>query len=102
MLRVKKDKLAEYEQQHTKVWPDMLDALRKTGWHNYSIFINTQEGILFGYVEVDDSLNAATDRMALEEVNKKWQDFMAPFFEQTEGAHADKSYTVLKEVFHLQ
>ena len=53
-------------------------------------------------MEVDDSLNAATDRMALEEVNKKWQDFMAPFFEQTEGAHADKSYTVLKEVFHLQ
>lgn len=102
MLRVKRDKLAEYEQRHKAVWADMLDALRKAGWHNYSIFLNTQEGILFGYVEVDDSLAAAIDRMALEEVNKRWQDYMAPFFEETAGAHADKAFVVLKEVFHLQ
>lgn len=102
MLRVKKDRLAEYEQRHKEVWLDMLEALRKTGWHNYSIFLNAQEGILFGYVEVDDSLSAAVDRMALEEVNKRWQDHMAPFFEQTEGEHADKSFIILKEVFHLQ
>ncbi len=37
MLRVKKDMLEEYERRHKEVWPDMQDALRRTGWKNYSM-----------------------------------------------------------------
>ena len=165
MLRVKKEKLEEYEQRHKEVWPDMLDALRRSVWTNYctcyshlyfccprcvvitalivcvALFLSP-EGILFGYVEIEDrffhlftlfslfftllpltspltspsfislqslffvfkkianSLEDANKRMAKEEVNKKWQDSMAPFFE-TDGQHADKSFQVLKHVFYL-
>ncbi len=31
MLKVKRDKIAEYKAQHQAVWPEMLDALRRTG-----------------------------------------------------------------------
>lgn len=48
-----------------------------------------------------NSLEEATKRMAVEEANKKWQDYMAPFFETDDGAHADKSFQVLKNVFYL-
>ncbi len=100
LLKVKPDKLEEYKERHTAVWPEMLDALRRTGWHNYSLFMR-EDGLLFGYFETPESFQAALDGMAKEEINQKWQDFMAPFFENLAGAHADQSMLELDQVFHL-
>jgi len=38
--------------------------------------------------------------MAAEEVNDRWQEFMAPYFEIPEGSHPDENMVVLTEVFH--
>jgi len=99
LLKVKQEKLEEYKKHHESVWAEMLDALRRTGWHNYSIFAR-EDGLLFGYFEAADSFKASLDGMAKEEINAKWQDFMAPYFENLSGAHADESMIELKEVFH--
>ena len=100
ILKVKPEKIEEYKKHHEAVWPDMLDALRRTGWHNYSLFMR-EDGMLFGYFETPDSLQTAQAGMAKEEVNKRWQDFMAPYFEGIGGAHADEMMAELVEVFHL-
>ena len=55
ILKVKPDRLEEYKRQHEQVWPDMLQALREAGWHNYSLFVR-DDGLLFGYFETPDSL----------------------------------------------
>ena len=44
------ERLAEYKDRHREVWPEMQDALRETGWHNYSLFLRP-DGLLIGYVE---------------------------------------------------
>jgi len=36
VLQVKPDRLEEYKRRHRAVWPEMLNALRETGWTNYS------------------------------------------------------------------
>ena len=77
----------------------MLDALRRTGWHNCSLFLR-DDGLLFGYFEAEESFQASLDGMASEEINAKWQDYLAPFFEGT-GDHADRMMVELEEVFHL-
>lgn len=100
LLQVKPDKIAEYKARHQAVWPEMLDALRRTGWHNYSLFMR-DDGLLFGYFETPSSFQTALDGMAREEINARWQDTMAPFFENLSGAHADQSMVELQEVFHL-
>lgn len=100
ILQVKPDRLNEYKTRHKAVWPEMLDALRRTGWHNYSLFLRP-DGLLFGYFETPDSFQAALDGMAKEEVNARWQESMAPFFENLAGSHADESMLELEEVFHL-
>ena len=100
VLKVKEDKIEEYKQHHEAVWPEMLDALRRNGWHNYSLFLR-DDGLLFGYFETPESFQAALDGMAAEEINARWQDFMAPYFENLEGAHADEGMLELEEVFHL-
>ncbi|MBM3189789.1 MAG: L-rhamnose mutarotase [Chloroflexi bacterium] len=98
-LRVKPDRMEEYKEAHKNVWPEMLQALRETGWHNYSIFLRG-DGLLIGYLETED-FEAAVKGMAKREVNARWQEAMAPFFEQLEGAHADEAMRSLEEVFHL-
>ena len=101
LLKVKEDKIAEYVKHHESVWPEMLDALRRTGWHNYSLFMR-DDGLLFGYFETPATFEAALDGMSKEEINKRWQEFMAPYFEGLGGAHADENMVELKEVFHLE
>jgi L-rhamnose mutarotase len=90
----------EYKQRHDEVWPEMREALQRNGWHNYSLFIRP-DGLLFGYFETPESFEAALAGMAEEEINAKWQESMASYFEDLGGAHADESMIQLEEVFHL-
>ena len=99
LLKVRADMLAEYKLRHQAVWPDMLAALSKHGWHNYSLFLR-DDGLLVGYVETPD-FAAAVAGMQHEEVNARWQTSMAPFFESLDSGAADTSLVTLSEVFHL-
>ncbi len=100
LLKVRQDKLEEYKKHHEAVWPEMLDALRRTGWHNYSLFLR-EDGLLFGYFETPDNFQTALDGMAKEEINLKWQAFMGPYFEALGDARPDETMQELTEVFHL-
>lgn len=99
LLKVRSDRLDEYIQRHEHVWPDMLEALSRTGWTNYSLFLR-EDGLLVGYVETPD-LAAALAGMAATEVNARWQAEMAPFFESLDGRRPDEAFLTLREVFHL-
>jgi L-rhamnose mutarotase len=99
VLQVKKDRLEEYKDRHRTVWPEMQDALRKTGWHNYSLFLRP-DGLLVGYLETND-FEAARAGMARLEVNTRWQNEMAGFFVQPEGLLPDQAMKPLEEVFHV-
>ena len=97
-FKVRQEGLAEYKELHKHVWQEMLDALRETGWHNYSLFMRA-DGLVFGYFETEESLSAAQAQMAAKEVNTRWQEFMAPFTDS--NARPDESFLELEEYFHL-
>jgi L-rhamnose mutarotase len=99
LLQVKPGRLEEYRRRHEAVWPDMLEALHETGWRNYSLFLR-DDGLLVGYFETPD-LRAALAGMESKEVNARWQDEMAPFFQDLEGKRPDEGFLRLPEVFHL-
>ncbi len=101
LLKVKKDMLEEYKKKHQAVWPEMREALSRTGWHNYSLFL-AEDGLLFGYFETPVSLEAAIEGMSKEEVNARWQTMMAPFFDEIGGKHADEGMLELEQVFYLE
>jgi L-rhamnose mutarotase len=100
-LQVRQDMMDEYVRRHESVWPEMLDALRETGWTNYSLFLDRTDGTLFGYFETPN-LEAALQGMAGREINEKWQKDMAPFFVALEGKRPDEGFLQLEEVFYLQ
>jgi L-rhamnose mutarotase len=99
ILKVKQGLIEEYKQHHEAVWPEMLEALRQAGWRNYSLFMR-DDGLLFGYFETPESFEAAQAKMAQTEINTRWQEFMAPYFELPDGARPDQMLIELEEVFH--
>lgn len=98
-LQVKPDRLEEYKERHAAIWPDMLRALKDTGWNNYSLFLRP-DGLLIGYVETED-FAAAQHAMAATEVNARWQSEMGEFFVELEG-RPDEAFVRIEEVFHLE
>ena len=92
-VQVRADRLEEYRERHTAVWPEMLAALSEADWRNYSLFLR-EDGLLVGYLETED-FEAAKRAMEETDVNARWQAEMAPFFA---GA---LEFERLQEVFHL-
>lgn len=98
-LQVKRDRLEEYKARHAEVWPEMREALRQAGWHNYSLFLRG-DGLLIGYVETPD-FDRALRQMAATDVNRRWQKEMAGFFDGVPGRNAHEQMAPVPEVFHL-
>ena len=98
LLRIKPQYRDEYLARHEEVWPEMLAALRETGWRNYSLFI-ADDGLIVGYLEADD-FDAAVRAIAATDVNARWQAEMAPYFELG-GRRPDNGFVLLDEYFHL-
>ncbi|HVO58229.1 MAG TPA: L-rhamnose mutarotase [Dongiaceae bacterium] len=103
VLQVRPERLEEYRQRHRAVWPEMLQALRDTGWSNYSLFLR-EDGMLVGYLETED-FERARAGMAAKDVNARWQREMAEFFvaPRMNGRELrpDEAMTPLEEVFHV-
>jgi L-rhamnose mutarotase len=75
VLEVRPGYEEEYKTRHDEIWPEMLDALRKAGIRNYSIF---RHGLtLFGYFETDD-LDRTRAILKNDPVNARWGKSMAP------------------------
>jgi L-rhamnose mutarotase len=99
-LQIRPDRIAEYRSRHAAVWPEMLAALKASGWNNYSLFLRA-DGLLIGYVETP-SLTDAQARMAITAVNARWQADMAEFFVGLGDAAPDEGFQLLDEIFHLE
>lgn len=98
LMRVEPEHLDEYITRHRNVWPEMLEALRDTGWHNYSLFAD-DSGMIVGYLETQDYATAQAE-MELTAINSAWQQSMSPLF-AAGGSFAD-SPARLPEIFNLE
>lgn len=69
----------EYEKRHNQLWDGMKDMIHEHGGKNYSIFLDRETNILFGYIEIEDE--EKWTKGADTEINRKWWDFMADIME---------------------
>jgi L-rhamnose mutarotase len=97
VMRIRAGQEEEYRRRHRAVWPEMLDALKRAGCANYSIFLRGRD--LFAYLEVPD-LDRMRRELAASEASRRWEAHMAPIMERAilpeTGFHE-----LLPEVFHL-
>ncbi len=97
-LLVRPELVPAYRERHAAVWPEMLQALAETGWHDYRIFV-ADDGTCIGTFTTRD-LDASLAGMAARDVNARWQAEMQPFFEGLD-APADQSFELIPLAFDL-
>jgi L-rhamnose mutarotase len=98
-MKVIKDKIEEYKEVHRNVWPEVCQALKRHGWHRYSLFMN-QEGVVFGYFETSTDFQMALEGFMKEEATRRWGEANGGLIERSEGEDG-KFIVELEEVFHL-
>jgi len=98
-LRIKADAIEEYEREHQRVWPELLNKLKEVGISEYSIFRRGQELVLS--LRVDD-FDKAWDELDRDPVNQRWQVFMSRLFESVPDKRDGERFAMMKEVFYLQ
>jgi len=96
-MQLNPNRAAEYEKRHNELWPEMADMLRAHGGKNYSIFLDPDTNVLYGYIEIEDE--ELWKKVADTPINRKWWDFMADIME-TNPDNSPVSHD-LKLMFHL-
>ena len=87
----------EYKKRHNQLWPEMKDIIHNHGGKNYSIFLDEETNILFGYIEIENE--ELWNQVGKTEINRKWWDFMASIMETNEdNSPVSKD---LEFMFHL-
>ena len=87
----------EYARRHNALWPEMRDMIHAYGGHNYSIYLDPETNVLYGYIEIEDEARWAAS--ADTPINRKWWDYMADIMD-TNPDNSPVS-TDLLPVFHL-
>ena len=88
---------AEYKRRHDALWPEMKEMIHEFGGKNYSIFLDRDTNILFGYIEIESEEKWA--KSADTAICRKWWDYMADIMK----VNPDNSPVSidLADVFHL-
>ena len=97
-LRIKADKIEEYDEAHRHVWPELLEELERFGITDYSIFRRGQQ--LFLYMHVPD-FDLVTEHLAASDINRRWQQKMAPLFEPVPDLQPQEIFAMMHEVFFM-
>lgn len=87
----------EYQRRHHEIWPELVGLLKENNISDYSIFLDPETNLLFGYLKIDDP--EKLDRLPAEAIMQKWWAYMKEIM----PSHEDNSpeSVTLKEVFYL-
>ena len=98
-LRVRPERIAEYEALHAAAWPGVLAAISAANIRNYSIY--RFEDRLFAYFEyVGDDFDADMAAMAADPVVQDWWKLTDAMQEPEPTRPAGSWWLSLPEVFH--
>ncbi len=100
VIKVRPEKLEEYERLHAAPWPGVLDMIKQCNIRNYSIY--HKDGYLFSYFEyTGDDFEADMARMAADPTTQKWWDLCKPCQEPLETRAEGEWWAEMDELFHL-
>lgn len=99
LIQVKEGMAAEYKRRHDEIWPELAVHYRAHGVENFSIFLEEESGMLFGYLEVRDE--ASYERIGEAEICRRWWKYMTEVLVCEKEGDSKGKEIILKEVFYL-
>jgi L-rhamnose mutarotase len=98
-LRVRAEAVEDYEREHQRVWPELIQKLKDVGVSDYSIFRRGQD--LFLTLRVNN-FDQAWDELDRDPINRRWQEFMSNLFEPVPDQQPGERFPMMKEIFYLE
>ena len=99
VIGIKPERIAEYEQVHAAVWPEVLATIHACNIRNYSIFRHGT--MLFAYFEyTGDDFDADMATMAADPKTQDWWALCKPMQEPVPGRAEGEWWATMTEVFH--
>lgn len=95
-LVIDPERSVEYDALHANPWPDMIDAIAKAGFRNYSGFRRGAQVVYYG--EYHPDMATVFGRMARFEVNDRWGKAFEGII--TKITNDDGSLITAQEVYH--
>ncbi|GIU92844.1 MAG: L-rhamnose mutarotase [Acidimicrobiia bacterium] len=91
------DKIEEYKKRHDEIWPELVDAIKKAGLANYTLFRRGTQVI--AYVECHPNIETAFRKIGATDVNARWSEW----FEDVIVSLTDEDGNLYwaEEVWHL-
>ena len=96
-MKLKPGMADEYRRRHDALWPDLADALRDAGIHDYSIFLDEETLHLFAVLKLRDGDTSAF--LPEQPVMRRWWGYMADLME-TDDSKRPREWQ-LAPMFHL-
>jgi len=87
----------EYERRHADVWPELLSALKESGFSNYSLFRRGTEVI--AYAECEPTVEAAIAQLERHDVNARWSAYIRSIM--TRAVDEQGRFFTVQEIWHL-
>ncbi|MDP4260974.1 MAG: L-rhamnose mutarotase [Bacteroidota bacterium] len=91
--------IAEYEDYHRKVWPEILQSIRDAGIEQMEIYRTGNR--LFMIMETNDNFNFAKKAKADAANNKvqQWEDLMWKYQQALPGAKPGEKWILMDKIF---
>lgn len=96
---IKESEVKEYVRIHAKVWPDVLEAHKRGGIRNYSIF---QNGNQFFYCFECNNVSAAFEVIDKDEACQRWNSITSKMVEGSFDFGDDEPIKPMKQIFFLK
>ncbi|MCL4415540.1 MAG: L-rhamnose mutarotase [Actinobacteria bacterium] len=98
VLEIKEEFVDKYKNIHINAWPELLRAEQECGITNELIWIYKNLAIV--YIECND-LKETFKKIALNEVEMKWDKTVSPWFKNVEILEDSNKIPVLEKIFDL-
>lgn len=87
----------EYKKRHDEIWPELVEAIKSSGFENYSLFRRGTQVV--AYAEVHPDLPAALAKLGEFDVNARWAEWFKDLIVNLADDHG--RLKTFQEVWHL-
>ena len=102
VIRLRPERAAEYLALHAAVWPGVLDAMRRNGWRDFTIFLREPEMWLFGAFRfVGEDVDASSRAIAADPATQAWLALCDPCQEPLASQAPGEWWAPMRPVFHM-
>jgi L-rhamnose mutarotase len=97
-MYLKEGQKDEYIRRHNKIWPEVVELLKRAGIGEYSIFLDEKSHLLYAIQTITG--DEGSQALGNNEIIQKWWDYMADIMQ----VNPDNSPVseALEEVFYLK